>query len=157
MQKHLVALSIAVVISIAAIRACLGAPAGEWNEDLRRCLVSKDIQGGRVVLANDEGIIEIDVQRGTDSDSETYTISFDGQPPIDTTPPKNTTGVYQHRLGPLGTVAPVFSKARRMVISIATADKRAETITIEIGNGAKAMAFLKKCNDYWERQNRKRR
>ncbi|MFD2182250.1 hypothetical protein [Rhodoplanes azumiensis] len=157
MRASLVTLSMTVAFSLAAMSAGFGAPADDWSEDLRRCLVTKDIDGGRVVLAIDEGVVEIDVQRGTDSDAETYKVSFDGGAPIDTTPPNGATGLYAHRLGTLGTVTPVLSKAKRMTIAITAADKPPETITIAVGNGAKAMAFLKKCAAYWDRRNRKGR
>lgn len=157
MHARLVTLSIAVAFSLATASTGLGAPADDWNEDLRRCLVTKDIDGGRVVLAIDEGVIEIDVQRGTDSDAETYKVSFDGGAPIDTTPPKGATGLYEHRLGAFSTVSPVISRAKKMAIAITAADKPPETITITVGNGAKAMAFLKKCAAYWDRRNRKGR
>ena len=134
---------------------------GAWEEDMRRCMIYKPIEGGRVVIANDEGVLEIDVQTESNTNDpnkpDKYSISFDGGPPIDATPPKDASGIYDNRLGSYKGIAPVFAKAHGMTIAIAAADSPARTVMVPIGDGAKAMAFLKKCEDYWRRQNAKHR
>jgi hypothetical protein len=162
MQKYTITLMLAALPGLLTAHVCLAAPAGAWEEDLRRCMIYKPIQDGRVVIANDESVLEIDVQREGDAnegaDTKTYVITFDDRTPIDTTPPKNASGgIYDHRLGTYAAIAPIFSKARNMTISITASDKLAEAIIVSIGNGTKAMAFLKKCADYWRRYHNKRR
>lgn len=142
--------------------ACHAAQSGVWEEDLRRCMIYKAINRGRVVIANDEGHLDIEVQRDGDGDEEadtrTYVITFDDRAPIDSTPPRNAgAGIYDHRLGTYATIAPVFSKARKMTILITAPDKPEDTITVPIGNGVKAIAFLKRCEDYWRRYHKKQR
>ena len=124
-------------------------------------MIDKPIHGGRVVIANNEGVLEIDVQREDDAtifrDTRTFMIAFDDHTPIDTTPPKNAEAeIYEHRLGTYAATAAVFAKARNMTISIAAPDKPLETLTVPIGNGVKAMAFLKKCDDCYRHRNKRR-
>src|SRR3979490_908218 len=72
--------------------ACHAALAGVWEEDFRRCMIYQAIDGGRVVVANDEGRLEIDVQREGDANGEsdaTYVITFDNRAPIDATSSEN--------------------------------------------------------------------
>jgi hypothetical protein len=142
--------------------ACHAAPAGLWEEDFRRCMIYQAIDGGRVVVANDEGRLEIDVQREGDatgeSDATKYVITLDNRAPIDAASSKNAgAGIYDHWLGNYAAVAPIFAKARQLTILITAAAKPAETITIPIRNGAKAMAFLKKCDDHWRNFRKKQR
>jgi hypothetical protein len=139
---------------------CLAAPAGAWDEDLRRCMIYKPLNGGRVVIANDRRVLEIDVQRNGDANAETdkrtFLITFDNRTPIDTTAPQKVyAGIYIHTLGTYAAIAPVFAKARNMMIVITAPDKPVNAITVRIGNGSKAMAFLKNCDDYWRRYHHK--
>jgi hypothetical protein len=161
MPKCTIALILAALAVFVAVPACRAAPDDAWEEDLRRCMIYKPVHGGRVVIANNEGVLEIDVQRDGDAtagtDTRTFMIAFDDRTPIDTTPPKNAeAGIYDHRFGTYAAIAAVFAKTRNMTISIAVPDKPSETLTVPIGNGAKAMAFLKKCDDYWRHRNKRR-
>jgi hypothetical protein len=162
MQKYTTTLMLAALSGLLTTHVGAAAQAGAWEEDFRRCMIYKPIPGGRVVIANDEGVLEIDAQRDGDAnegtDTKTYMVAFDDRSPIDTTPPRNASaGVYDHRLGTYAAIAPMFAKARNMTISITAADKPADTIAVSIGDGTKAMAFLKKCDDYWRRYNNKHR
>ena len=136
--------------------AAVGAPAA-WQEDLRRCMIYLPIEHGRVAIAYDEDILEIDVQRDDDwreRAATTYVVTFDDRAPIETKPPE-TRGILDHVLGPYATIAPIFAKTKTMKIAMTPPDKPTEVLTIKIGNGAKAMAFLKKCKEYYERKRRK--
>lgn len=141
--------------------ACHAAPAGVWEEDFRRCMIYQAIDGGRVVVANNEGRLEIDVQRDGDAREEAeakYVITFDNRAPIDAASSKNAgAGIYDHWLGNYAAVAPIFAKARQLTIQITAPAKPAETVTIPIRNGAKAMAFLKKCDDHWRNFRKRQR
>jgi hypothetical protein len=143
---------------------CHAAQSGSWEEDLRRCMIYKPISGGRVVIANDEGNLEIDVQRdgnaNEEDDKQLYIVTFDDRKPIDTTRPQNVDGgIYNHRLGTHAAISPIFAKARKITIVITAPVKPAvpETITVPIGDGARAMSFLKRCDDYWRRNRKKQR
>jgi hypothetical protein len=148
-------IGLAALMIILLGNACLSADSIVWGEDLRRCMVSKGIPNGRVVISNNEGNLEIDVQREGDTNTkgETYTITFDDRQPISITP---TNGIFDHRLGSYKFVAPIISKARLMKISITGSDRPNDLIVVPIGKGAKAMAFLKKCEDYWRRYHGRR-
>jgi len=157
MRKYAVPALSAAAVSFAAAHGA-AAPAA-WQEDLRRCMIYMPIEGGRVVIANDDGVLEIDVKPEADGagTSEKFTVTFDARTPIDTTPPQGASGIYDHRLGTFEAIAPVFARARDMAIAIMSSNAPARSIAVPVGNGAKAMAFLKKCNDYWRRQNAKHR
>lgn len=149
---------LSALMIILSANACLAADSSVWDEDLRRCMVSKGIPDGRVVIRNDEGNLEIEVQRKGDKkiQTETYTITFDDRQPI-SIPSTNEKGVFDHPLGSYKFAAPIISKARLMKISIAGSDRPNDLVIVPIGKGAKAMAFLKKCDDYWRRYHSRRR
>lgn len=154
-MKALPAAAILFALSGFPVAFAQTAAPGTWSQDQRRCLIAQPVAGGRVVIANDEGSLEIDVQRGED-DSEAWTllVAFDGGPPIDTTPRDTSSfGLFHHRLGTYGAVAPVFSKAREMAITIRGPNKPDEMLRVPVGQGVQAMTFLKKCADDWRRKN----
>jgi hypothetical protein len=70
---------------------------------------------------------------------------------------RTSAGIYDNELGSYATIAPLFAKARSMTISITPRNAAAQAITVPVGNGQKAMAFLKKCDDYWRRYHSKHR
>jgi hypothetical protein len=150
-------IGLAALMIILLVKTCFSADSIVWGEDHRRCMVSKGIPDGRVLISNDEGILEIDVQREGDTKTkgETYTITFDDRQPILITT-TNEPGIFDHRLGSYKSVAPIISKARLMKISITGSDRPSNLIVVPIGKGAKAMAFLKKCEDYWRRYHSRR-
>jgi hypothetical protein len=151
-------LALATLAAMVATNACTAAQLGVWEEDLRRCMIYKPIDGGRVAVANDEGAIEIEVQgerAATDGAQPIkYMVTFDSRPPIDATPEGST---LDNKLGSYAAIAPIFAKAQNMTISITAPNAPARAVTIQIGDGAKAMGFLKKCEDYWRRRNAKHR
>lgn len=124
-------------------------------------MIDQHIQGGRVVIAIDEGILDIDVQRDGDpsflNDTRTFMIAFDDRAPIDTTPPKGYMSIYNHRLGTYAAIAKMFAKSRNMTISITGPESPSEAVTVPIANGAKAMAFLKKCDSYYRHRQKYRK
>ena len=137
---------------------CAAQTAATWQEDLRRCLIAKPIDGGRVVVANDEGKLSIDVQRPQDEgETAKYVIRFDEGRSIESAPENNSQTSYPHVLGTYASIAPQFRDSRTLGISITAANKPTEEIRILIGNGARAMAFLKRCEDYWRRYHRRHR
>jgi len=76
-----------------------------------------------VAVANDEGRLEIDVQRERDANEDSaetkYAITFDNRAPIDAASSKNAgAGIYDHWLGNYAAVAPIFAKARQLTILI---------------------------------------
>jgi hypothetical protein len=81
MQNHTIPLLLTALPTLLISHVCFAAQDGAWQEDLRRCMIYKPIEGGRVVIANDEGTLEIDVQRdGTadgGTDGQKYMIAFD--------------------------------------------------------------------------------
>jgi hypothetical protein len=138
------------LLMISEVCAAQTGPA--WQEDLRRCLIAKPIHGGRVVIANDQGKLTIDVQRPQDeSETAKYVITFDDGRSINSAPEDNAQGSYPHVLGTYASIAPRFSNSRTLAISITAPNKPNDEIRVSIGNGAKAMAFLKHCEDYWRR------
>jgi hypothetical protein len=157
MHRHTVLIMLAVLPLLQAAKTC--AESGAWQEDQRRCTIYLPIKGGRIAIADDEGVLWIDVQPdGGDADRavpDKYTIGFDKGAPIDGAPKDGNTGMFDNRLGIYAAVAPVFSKAREMTISIKPATDPAHTLIVKVGNGAKAMAFLKKCESYWRNYNEK--
>jgi hypothetical protein len=124
-------------------------------------MIYKPVEGGRVVIANNEGTLEIDVQRdGTadeGADGQKYMITFDNGMAVGTRPTNASAGIYDNELGSYATIAPMFAKARSMTISITAPSTPAQMITVPVGNGQKAMAFLKRCDDYWRRYHSRHR
>jgi hypothetical protein len=160
MHSHTVLIMLAVLPLLHAAKASAAVESGAWQEDQRRCMISLPIKGGRIAIADDDGVLWIDVQpEGEDAAKavpDKYTIAFDTGAPIDGAPKDGNTGMFDNRLGIYATVAPVFSKAKAMTISIKPATDPARTLTVKVGNGAKAMAFLKKCEVHWRNYNKKR-
>jgi hypothetical protein len=149
MQKNLF---LATFLLVVLVQAGSASQPAAWEEDFRRCLIAQPIDDGRVVIEIDEERLAMDVQRGKDEDeTSTYVITFDNHPPINIYSQKNPAGGYPHVLGTYRSIAPVLSKARTMTISVTASDKHNDVITVAVGNGGKAMAFLKKCDDYWRR------
>src|SRR5262249_42507036 len=71
-----------------------------WLEDLRRCMIYLPIERGRIAIAYDEAILEIDVQRGDgvrERAATAYIVTFDDRPPIETKPPE-TGAILDHVL-----------------------------------------------------------
>jgi hypothetical protein len=160
MHRHTVLIMLAVLPLLSAAKTCAAAESGAWQEDQRRCMICLPIKGGRIAIADDDGVLWIDLQpEGGDADKavpDKYTIAFDKGAPIDGAPKDGNTGMFDNRLGIYAAVAPVFFKAKEMTISIKPATDPARTLTVKVGNGAKAMAFLKKCEVYWRNYNKKR-
>jgi hypothetical protein len=63
--------------------------------------------------------------------------------------------MFDNRLGSYAALAALLSKAKQMTISIKPVTDPARALTVKVGNGAKAMAFLKKCEVYWRDYNKK--
>jgi hypothetical protein len=159
MPRHTVLIMLAVLPLLYAVTSCAAAASGAWREDQRRCMIYLPIKGGRIAIADDEGVLWIDVQlEGGNTDRaepDRYTIVFDNGAPIDGAPKDGGTGMFDNRLGSYAALAPVFSKAKHMTISIKPMTDPAHALTVNVGNGAKAMAFLKKCEVYWRDYNKK--
>jgi hypothetical protein len=161
MQSRTISLLLAALLGLIVTHNCYAAQDGAWQEDLRRCMIYKPIEGGRVVIANNEGTLEIDVQReGTadeGTDGQEYLVDFDNGMAVSTRPTNASAGIYDNELGSYATIAPVFAKARSIMISITGGNAPAQSITVPVGNGQKAMAFLKKCDEYWRRYHSRHR
>jgi hypothetical protein len=160
MHRHTVLIMLAVLPSLYAFASCGAAASSAWQEDQRRCMIYLPIKGGRIAIADDEGVLWIDVQlEGGNADKaapDRYTIVFDNGAPIDGAPKDGGTGMFDNRLGIYAALAPVFSKAKEMTISIKPVTDPARALAVKVGDGAKAMAFLKKCEVYWRNYNKKR-
>jgi hypothetical protein len=150
MQKYTTAVVLASALLMIS-EVCAAQTRPDWQEDLRRCLISKPITGGRVVIANDEGRLSIDVQRpAQDDESETnYVVRLDDRRSINSAPDNNAQTSYPHVLGTHASIASDFSNSRTLAISITAPNKPNDEIRVSIGNGARAMAFLAHCEDYW--------
>ena len=161
MQSRTISLLLAALPSLIIVHNCFAVQDGAWQEDLRRCMIYKPIEGGRVVIANNEGTLEIDVQRegaaDEGTDAQKYLVTFDNGLAVSTRPTNASAGIYDNELGSYATIAPAFAKARSMTISITGGNTAVQAITVPVGNGQKAMAFLKKCDEYWRRYQSKHR
>ena len=159
MRRQAISIMLATLPLLYAASACAAAESGSWQEDQRRCMIYLPIKDGRVAIADDDGALWIDVQPGGGAadkpEPDKYTIAFDRGAPIDGAREDGNTGVFDNRLGSYAAVAPVFSKAKEMTISIKPKTGPARTLIVKVGNGAKAMAFLKKCEKYWRGYNKK--
>jgi hypothetical protein len=159
MRKQTILMMLAALPLLYAGETCAAAESGTWQEDQRRCAVYLAIEDGRVAIADDDGVLWIDVQPQGGAANTTgpnkYTIAFDKGASIDGVPTDGNTGIFDNRLGTYAAIAPVFSKAKEMTISIKPTTNLARTLVVKVGNGAKAMAFLKKCETYWRDYNKK--
>jgi hypothetical protein len=160
MQKYPIS-GLLTVLPIIYSAHSSAAPTETWQEDLRRCMVYKRIFGGRIAIAIDEGVLWIDVQpEGGDATKtvpDKYRITFDNGTPIDGTAKDAEPGIFDNKLGAYSAVAATFSKAKEMKVSISSETTPVRAITVPLGNGAKAMAFLKTCEAYWRRHNARHR
>jgi hypothetical protein len=130
-------------------------PANEWQEDFRRCLIRKPFDGGTVTISTTNGSLEIDVlwtdDTALDAFKATEIRAAIDQKQIELQPRKGDAGetVYAYELGSFATVAPLLSNGRWLALSLTDHPER--NLRLAIGNGRKAMGFLKKCHDYWEK------
>jgi hypothetical protein len=159
MRRQTILIMLAALPSLYAAGTCAAAESGSWQEDQRRCMIYLAIKDGRIAIADNEGVLWIDVQpeggAADKAEPDKYTIAFDKGAPIDGAPKDGNTGMFDNRLGTYAAVAPVFSKAKEMTISIKPTTDLARTLIVKFGNGAKAMAFLKKCEVQWRDYNKK--
>jgi hypothetical protein len=95
-----------------AVTSCAAAASGGWQEDQRRCMIYLPIKGGHIAIADDEGVLWIDVQpEGGNADKaepDRYTIVFDHGAPIDGAPKDGGAGMFDNRLGSYAFLAPVL-------------------------------------------------
>ena len=147
MPQSCVTRLLAMLMAVGSVNSAIAAQRGDWQQDFRRCLISKPIDGGRVVLTIDAGSIAIDAQwdgAGAESAQPAkYKVAFDDRAPIETVPDAATA---ESTLGPVASIAPLFAKARNLTILVPGLDAPDRTVTVAIGDGAGAMAFLKKCD-----------
>jgi hypothetical protein len=62
MHRHIVLTMLAVLPLLYAVASCAAAASGgAWQEDQRRCMIYLPIKGGRIAIADDEGVLWIDV------------------------------------------------------------------------------------------------
>jgi hypothetical protein len=148
-------LALVLTMPVWDARELHAAPASDWVEDFRRCLIRKPFDGGTLTISTTDGSLEIDVlwadETGLDAFKEAeIRAEIDGKQ-IDMRPLKTDLGdkVYAYELGPFATVAPLLSKGRSL--SLAFADHAERNLRLPIGNGMKAIGFLKKCHDYWQK------
>lgn len=130
------------------------AAASDWQEDFRRCLIRKPFDGGTVTISTTDGSLEIDVLWTDDTTLDAFKAAeiraAIDQKQIEMPPRKGDAGetVLAYELGSFATVAPLLSNGRWLTLSLADHSER--NLRLPIGNGRKAMGFLKKCHDYWE-------
>jgi hypothetical protein len=131
------------------------AAAGNWQEDFRRCLIRKPFDGGTVTISTTDGALEIDVLWNDDTRLDAFKApeirAEIDQKQIELRPRKSDVGdkVLAYELGSFATAAPLLSNGRSF--SLAFADHPERDLRLSIGNGRKAMGFLRKCHDYWEK------
>ena len=129
--------------------------ANDWAEDFRRCLIRKPFDGGTVTISTTNGSLEIDVlwtdDTGLDAFKAAEIRAEIDRKQIEMRPRKSDLGeaVYAYELGSFATVAPLLSNGQWLAFSLADHPER--NLRLAIGNGRKAMGFLKKCHDYWEK------
>jgi hypothetical protein len=138
---------------ILAPLGAVAAPAA-WQEDFRRCLIRKPFDGGTLTISASDGALEIDVlwadDTGLDAFKATGFRAQIDQKSIDIQTLKNDAGeVYAYALGPSATIGPLLSGGRSL--ALAFTDHPERDLRLEIGNGRKAVAFLEKCRNYWEK------
>ena len=117
MHRHGVLIMLAVLPTLYSVTSRAADASGAWQEDQRRCMIYLPIKGGRIAIADDEGVLWIDVQPeggGADkAEPDRYTIMFDNGAPIDGAPRDGGTGMFDNRLGSYAALAPVFPRPRR--------------------------------------------
>jgi hypothetical protein len=59
MPRHTVLIMLAVLPLLYAVTSCAAAASGAWQEDQRRCMIYLPIKGGRIAIADDEGVLWI--------------------------------------------------------------------------------------------------
>lgn len=129
--------------------------ASNWEEDFRRCLVRKPFDGGTVTISTTNGSLEIDVLWTDDTTLDAFKaaefLAEIDQKQIEMRARKSDVGetVLAYELGTFATVAPLLSNGRWLALSFS--DHTERNLRLPIGNGKKAMGFLKTCHDYWEK------
>ena len=132
------------------------APASNWEEDFRRCLIRKTFDAGSITISLSDSSLEVyvlwsdetrlDDLKGTKIRAEIDQNQFELRPmPMKSDPE----GASTYVLGPFETIAPLWSKGRWL--TLAFSDHRDRNLRVPIGNGTKAMGFLKECKAYWEK------
>ena len=125
-----------------------------WQEDFRRCLIRKPFEGGTLTISTTDGSLEIDVLWTDDTRLDAFKAAeiraeIDRKQ-IELQPRKSDGGetMLAYELGSFATIAPLLSNGRWLALSFA--DHIERNLRLPVGNGRKAMGFLKKCHDYWE-------
>ena len=129
------------------------AAADSWEEDFRRCRVLKQFSQGEVIISTGEQTVELDVH-WTDGfnldkiDAADISVRIDNAPVLHPKPLRSDVGMlYGFELGSLDTILPALSRGKQLQISIP--DNPERSVNLDIGAGGKAVAFLKKCDQYW--------
>jgi hypothetical protein len=140
---------------VLAAREQRAPPANNWEEDFRRCLIRKPFDGGTVTISTTNGSLEIDVLWTDDTRLDAFKAAelraeIDNKQ-IEMRPRQSDAGetADAYELGSFATIAPILSNGRWL--TLAFADHTERNLRLPIGNGKKAMGFLKKCHDYWEK------
>ena len=131
------------------------ASASNWEEDLRRCLVRKYFDRGSMTLSVTNGSLEIYVRWSDGEGLEKIDVAkihveID-QDRFDLQPQKMGAGkgANTYLLSPYPKVASLVSKGKWLTLTFPGQSDR--DLRLPIGNGKKAMGFLKKCEDYWKK------
>lgn len=144
-----------LAVEPAAARGLKAAPATDWEEDFRRCLIRKHFDRGNVTISISGSALEIyvlwdDEQRLEDLGEANIRAEIDRERfELQVRKSDLGTNVATYELGPFATIAPLWSKGRELTLAFAGHPDR--DLRLPIGNGKKAIGFLNKCEDYWKK------
>jgi hypothetical protein len=127
-----------------------------WEGDFRKCQVEKKFPQGKVIIQAGEQI-ELDIRwnDGVDLDEvvEVDPAAADISVQIDNKPLKiewkgELAGiVYGLKLGSFNAILPALSRGKRLQILFPGKPQR--SVDLNVGDGRKPVAFLKKCAKFW--------
>jgi hypothetical protein len=114
-----------------------------WNEDFRRCSISKD--SGVIISVISYPVVEFAF---ADSQEKISSMKIDG-----TVLPLQPGEAYDYSIGSAKSVLPLLANGKRLQVFVE--GQTAPAVDLDIGNGKKAVSFLNQCNKYWESWHRR--
>jgi hypothetical protein len=134
MHRHTVLIMLAVLPLLSATRP-VAAESG-WQEDQRRCMIYLPIKGDVSRSPTTTVFYGSTQPEGGDADKAAGQVHDHlRQGRRSMALPRTAIPMFDNRLGIYAAVAPVFSKAKEMTISIKPATDPARTLTVKVGNG----------------------
>jgi len=113
--------------------------AADWREDLRRCSIYKDFPDGYVVISV---MYPVEVNIVGNEEVKVSSVWIDH-----TVLPARPGMAYDYSIGSAKEVLPALARGKRLKVFVH--DKAEPVVDLNIGNGKKAVAFLRECDMYW--------